>query len=154
MRVLSTHLPAFTGNVLSGNLGYAFPQPFPSTPGTNAVGVVEAMADDVFALEKGQLVFCDPFISSKTIGAEPDGILIAWTGLAAASHRTQSLWRDGTFAEKVLCPAECLTPLNDIDSIAPESLAYLSYLTIAYGGLLRGAFRPGQRVVVNGATGG
>ena len=33
VRVLSTHLPAFTENVLSGRLGYAFPEPFPFTPG-------------------------------------------------------------------------------------------------------------------------
>lgn len=154
VRVLSTHLPAFTGNVLSGKLGYAFPEPLPFTPGTNAVGVVEAVADDVFGLDPGQWVFCDPFIASRRPGAEPDGILIAWTGLAPASHRMQSLWRDGTFAEKVLWPAECLTVLEGARSMAPESLAYLSYLTIAYGGLQRGRFGEGQTLVVMGATGG
>jgi alcohol dehydrogenase len=66
----------------------------------------------------------------------------------------QSLWKDGTFAEKVLWPAECLTPLEGTESIPPEQLANLSYLTIAYGALLRGDFRPSQKIVVNGATGG
>jgi alcohol dehydrogenase len=67
IRILSTHIPSFSHAVMSGELGYAFPKPFPFTPGTNAVGIVEAVADDVFGLEIGQKVFCDPFISSKQL---------------------------------------------------------------------------------------
>lgn len=153
IKVLSAHVPPFTSQVISGELGYALPE-FPFTLGTSAIGVVEAVADDVFGLEVGQKVFCDPWISSRTIGTEPDAILIGWTGLNAASVRTQSLWQNGTFAQKVLLPAECLTPLGAADSIDPSLLACLSYLTIAYGGLLRGELRPSQVLVVNGATGG
>lgn len=153
IKVLSSHLISYTGKVISGELGYTMPTPYPFTPGECAIGVVEAFADDVFGLKKGQKVFCEPFISSKTIGGPPDSILIAWTGLAPASNQMQSLWKDGTFAEKVLWPAECLTPLGEAESFDPALLACLNYLTVAYGGLLRGELRPSQTLIVNGATG-
>lgn len=153
LRVLSSHVPPFTDRVLSGELGYAFP-PLPFTPCESVIGFVEAVADDVFGLKVGQTVFCDPHIySPRHLGAEPDAILIGWTGLATDSHRMQSLWKDGGFAEKVLWPAECLTPLPDAESMNPALLASLNYLTVSYGGLLRGDLHAGQTLIVNGATG-
>lgn len=153
VKVLAAHIPPFTKDVVSGKLNYAFP-PTPFTPGTSAVGIVEAVADDVFGLKVGQKVFCDPYFYSRTIGAEPDAILTGWTGLAAESGRMQTLWKDGVFAQKVLWLAEALTPIN-LPSIDDATLAAaLNYCTIAYGGLLRGQLQPSQTVVVNGATGG
>ena len=153
VRVLSTHVPPFTEQVISGELGYVLPE-FPFTPGTSAIGVIEKVADDVFDLEIGQKVFCDPYIYSTTIGASPDAILLGWTGLAEKSSRIQALWKDGTFAEKVIFPAECLTPLAEAESIPAEKLACLSYLNIAAGGLTRAPLNFAQTLVVNGATGG
>ena len=153
IKVLSTHIPPFTGKVISGEMGYDLPK-LPFTPGTSAVGIIEAVADDVFDLEVGQKVFCDPYIYSTTIEASPDAILLGWTGLAEKSSRIQSLWKDGTFAEQVLFPAECLTPLGEAESIPPEKLACLSYLNIAAGALTRAPLTPTQTLVVNGATGG
>ncbi len=154
IKVLSSHIPAFTGQVISGELGYALPS-LPFTPGTSAIGVVEAVAEDVFGLQAGQMVFCDPLISSQSIGGPPNGILLGWTGLAAASDQFQSLWKDGTFAEKVVWPAECLTLLSvELQCFEPTLLASLGYLAIPYGGFLRGELRPSQVLIVNGATGG
>ena len=127
VKVLSTHIRPFTGKVISGEMGYNLPE-LPFTPGTSAIGIIEAVADDVFDLKVGQKVFCDPYIYSTNIGASPDAILLGWTGLAEQSTRIQGLWKDGTFAEQVLFPAECLTPLAEAESIAPEKLACLSYL--------------------------
>jgi alcohol dehydrogenase len=62
VRILSSHLPAFTQKVISGELGYSLPE-LPFTPGTSAIGVVEAVADDVFGIEVGQTVFCDPLMT-------------------------------------------------------------------------------------------
>ena len=153
VKVLSTHIPPFTSKVISGEMGYDLPK-LPFTPGTSAVGIIEAVADDVFDLEVGQKVFCDPYIYSTTIEASPDAILLGWTGLTEKSSRIQSLWKDGTFAELVLFPAECLTPLGEAESIPPEKLACLSYLNIAAGALTRAPLTPTQTLVVNGATGG
>ncbi|MBW4625748.1 MAG: zinc-binding alcohol dehydrogenase family protein [Brasilonema octagenarum HA4186-MV1] len=152
VRVLRAPILSFAGQVFSGELGYMLP-PLPFTPGPSAIGVVEAVADDVFGLQVGQKVFCDPLISSQTQGGQPDSILIGWTGLAAASPQMQSLWKDGTSAEKILWPGECLTPLEDTETIDLNQLACLGYLTIPYGGFLRGELRPGQTLIVNGATG-
>lgn len=153
VKILSTHVPPFTHKVISGELGYALPE-FPFIPGTSAIGMIEAVANDVFDLEIGQKVFCDPYIYSTTIEAKPDAILLGWTGLAEKSSRIQALWKDGTFAQKVLFPAECLTPLGEAESIPVEKLACLSYLNIAAGGLNRAPLHFSQTLVVNGATGG
>jgi alcohol dehydrogenase len=154
VRVLSSHIPAFTQKVLSGELGYMLPQPFPFIPGTSAIGVVEAIAEDVFGLQMGQVVFCDPLIVSPTIGAAPNAILIGWTGLAAESSKLQAIWKEGTWAEKVLLPAETLTPVPEMPNFDPVALAAIGYLAIPYGGFKKGQLRPGQQVIVNGATGG
>lgn len=152
VQILSSHVPNFMSGIISGALDY-YVMPLPFTPGPGAIGIVAAVADDVFGLEVGQKVFCDLDMSSKTIGAPPDKILIGITALTPNSGPLQAIWRDGTFAEKVLYPAECLTPLGDAAALDPTLLASLNFLTIAYGGLLRGEVRPGQTLIVNGATG-
>lgn len=151
VQILSSHVPNFMSGIISGALDY-YVMPLPFTPGPGAIGIVAAVADDVFGLEVGQKVFCDLDMSSKTIGAPPEKILIGITALTPNSGPLQAIWRDGTFAEKVLYPAECLTPLGDA-AADPTLLASLNFLTIAYGGLLRGEVRPGQTLIVNGATG-
>jgi NADPH:quinone reductase-like Zn-dependent oxidoreductase len=66
----------------------------------------------------------------------------------------QRIWRNGSFAEKALYPASCLTVLPEArEWDRPELLAFLASLAIADGGLRRGELRGGQTVVVNGATG-
>ena len=153
VKILSSHVPNFMSGIISGALNY-YVLPLPFTPGAGAIGIVEAVADDVFGLEVGQKVFCDINMSSKTIGTPPDNILIGITALTPDSKPLQAIWRDGTFAEKVLYPAECLTPLGDAPALEETALlASLNFLTIAYGGLLRGEVRPGQTLIVNGATG-
>ena len=39
IKLLGSHIPSFTTQVLSGELGYMLP-PLPFTPGPNAIGVV------------------------------------------------------------------------------------------------------------------
>jgi len=154
VRILSFRIASYTGRVFAGELSYAMPDPFPFIPGPSAVGVVEQVSDDVFGIKPGEIVYMDSLVASRSPGVNDDAILIAWTGLKAESKRMQSLWRNGTFAEKALWPAECLTSLKGAESFDPGVLGYLIYFMIAHGGLLRGGFRSGQSLVVNGATGG
>ncbi len=84
---------SFMKRVLAGELGYAMATP--SIPGSNAVGVIESVAEDVVGLKVGDQVFLAP----------------------------------------------------------PARLAWLSFAAIAYGGLHKGDFRPGETLIVNGATG-
>jgi alcohol dehydrogenase len=141
---------SFMKKVVSGELGYTMATPW--IPGSNAVGVVESVAEDVVGLRPADQVFLDPHVYTHTTTGAYDGILLGLTALSANSSALQQRWRNGTFAEKCLVPAECLTLLNGT-SFEPAQLAWLSFAAIAYGGLLRGEFRPGQTLIVSGATG-
>lgn len=152
MRVLSTRVASYTAQVIAGELNYLMPTPF--TPGPGAIAQVEAVAEEVFSVEPGQIVFCDSHLSSNNLSGPSDEILIGWTGMNAGAPRLQAVWRDGSFAEKALWPAECLTPLPGAEALDPARLAFLPYLAISYGGLLRGDLRAGQTLLVTGATGG
>ena len=150
VKIVCAPVLAFMKQAFSGNLGYTMPTPF--TPGANAIGVVEAVASDVFGLEPGQPVYVDPSMASHNNASRSDAILIGLTGLTPLSSRLQEIWRDGSFAEKALYPAECLTPLDKVWTMDHQRLACLSYLSIPYGSLLRGEFRPGQTLIVNGGN--
>jgi alcohol dehydrogenase len=81
--------------------------------------------------------------------------LIGWTGnRSPRSRRMQQVWRDGSFAEKALYPARCLTPLPGADGVDVAKLPFVASLAIADGALKRGGLRGGgQTLVINGATG-
>lgn len=172
VRVLSSHMMSYTGEVMAAVAGRLTPSvvrfsdggvmpvdagrlapPVPYTPGLSAVGVVEALGENVYGLEVGQKVFCGPYYTAGANGQTPESILIGWMGISRGSGGLMDLWKNGSFAEKALYPAECVTPLGEAEAVDPIRLAVLSVLTIAYGALLNGGFRPGQRVVVAGATG-
>ena len=125
----------------------------PWIPGANGVGVVEVVADDVIGIKAGDQVFIDPHVYTHTTTNAYDGILLGLTGLSLDSGPLQQRWRNGTFAEKVLVPGRCLTRLDGVGTFDPAHLSVLSFAAIAYGGLLKGGLRPGQVLIVNGATG-
>ena len=141
---------SFMKKVVSGDLGYAMATPW--IPGPNAVGVVDSVADDVIGVKPGDQVFIDPHIYTHTATDAYDGILLGLTALSPLAPALQQRWRNGTFAQKCLVPAECLTVVTGT-SFEPARIAWLSYAAVAYGGLLRGELRPGQTLVVSGATG-
>lgn len=129
--------------------------PTPLIPGPTCIGQVEAVAEDVFHLKVGQVVLCNSFYSSGDTSRSPDEILIGWTGSRTErSTRMQHHWRNGSFAEKAIYPATCLTVLPGAESTSDVArLPFLASLAITDGGWKRGGLRGGQVVVVNGATG-
>jgi alcohol dehydrogenase len=148
VRVRVTRAPvlSFMHAVVSGELGYRIPTP--CIPGANAIGVIEALADDVFGFGRGEPVLIDPSLKRGSETA-----LLGLTAVSAGAASLQALYRDGTFAEQVVVPAENLTSLREAQNADEDRLACLSYLAIPLGGLLRGELRPGETVIVNGATG-
>ncbi|MBV9746058.1 MAG: zinc-binding dehydrogenase [Acidobacteriia bacterium] len=150
MSIQAAPVLSFMRKVVSGELGYSMATPW--IPGANGVGVVETVADDVVGIQRGQRVFIDPHIHTHTNTDTYDGILIGLTALSPHSAPLQQQWRHGTFAQKALIPAECLTMVPD-DLSDPERLSILSFAAIAYGGLVKGGFRSGQTLIVSGATG-
>lgn len=151
IRVEAAQVPAFTHAVQAGEFPFTLPTPY--TLGSSAVGVVEAVADDVFGLRRGERVFCDPYLTVEQPGAEPAALIIGWFALSEGARLPQQLWRDGAFAERAVYPAALCTPLHGLDQVDSARLACLNYLNIGYGALLRGELRAGQTVIVTGATG-
>jgi alcohol dehydrogenase len=80
-------------------------------------------------------------------------------GLFATEHdgaqKLQTYWRNGSFAEKVLVPIENVHPIPEslLERYSPSQLLELTTICIPYGGLLAGNLEPGQRVMVQPATG-
>jgi len=153
LRMLSVPVLSYTRDVFSGSLKYLMPVPF--VPGNSGVGVIEQVASDVVHLKVGQRVSVDPRLAPHNAADTPEAnsILIGLTASTPTSQKLQQIWKDGSYAEKALVPAECVTPLDALSQFSPERLSLLSHLAIPYGGLLRGELRPSQTVVINGATG-
>jgi alcohol dehydrogenase len=151
VRVLSTHILPFTSLVVGGRL--PFPLPTPYIPGLCAIGIVEETADDVRGILPGQKVFCSPLISDRTNSQAPERMLKGWFGVTPKCDNLLQQWKDGAFAEQAVYPVECVTPIDALAAEDDAQLGCMYYLCIAYGAYLRGDFKPGQSVVINGATG-
>ncbi len=156
VEVRAAHLPAYTAALAGGGRGAI---PTPLLLGPSCVGVVEAVADDVFNVAPGDFVVANSLLGSGDAD-EPEEILVGWTGVGAHGVPTetttamQEVWRDGVWAERALCPKETLVRLPGAAARPrPEKLAFLPWLAIAAEGLNRAGLRAGQTVVVVGATG-
>lgn len=127
--------------------------PRPFTPGMDAIGSVVAVADDVGGIAVGDAVYCDSYFESHNVSAPNDFGFLGYFGMARGSKTLLARWPDGTYAEQVVLPAECITPLGDAPVAEAATLCRLGWLGTAYAGLTRAGLRPGHTVVVTGATG-
>ena len=150
----------YTEDVFSGARPYAFPA-FPFTPGTNGVGVVEAVGPQVVHLAPGDRVVVSPFLTADERVRDPACQLIGLTGMPrtaeagmdAAAQALLAAWPNGTFAEAALLPAGLCTKAEGLDQVDDLRLTLLAKLAVPYGGLVRGGLKPGEVVVVAGASG-
>jgi alcohol dehydrogenase len=161
VRMEAAPVLSYLRQVIEGRLGYSLP-PFPFTPGTNGIGIIEAVGQGVRHLRPGERVILDPHLVVDERVPEPAQILIGLTatrsadfgGIAEAATALQRQWPDGTFAEKVAMPASVLTPLPaGLETMPSERLIGLSKFAVPYGGFLRAGLQAGETVIVNGATG-
>lgn len=104
---------------------YAIKPPLPYIPGSDAAGIVEAVGVNVTDLAAGDRVFC--------YGTR-DGLI-------------------GTYAEKVVSPRGRVFPLADRVSFAQGASLGVPYTTAFRALFQRGAARPGETVLIHGATG-
>jgi NADPH2:quinone reductase len=107
---------------------YAFFRPdLPYTPGFDGAGTIDALGPDVSGFSVGDRVYVSSILSA---------------------------YRTGTYAEQVVCTADAVHPLNDELSFAQGAAVGLP-ATTAYRALFqRAAVRPGETVLVHGASGG
>src|SRR5262245_35126725 len=125
--------------------------PFPFVPGMDTVGRVIAVADDVVGLSPGDLVYCDHWYQSHTASPVPDHCFLGRYGMGPGAWRHLERWRNGSFAERVMLPAECMTPLGEAARRAtPAQLCRLGWFGTAYGALVKAGLKPGETVVVVG----
>lgn len=151
-KTLSAFVPPYFAEMIDGRASYPLP-PLPFTPGMDTIGEIVAVADDVSGLEVGDKVFCDHFYNAVNVGGRAESCYVGAFGKGAASRRILARWRDGSFAQKLMLPAECFTPLGAASLIDPALLVRLGWFGTCYGAVLRSHFRPGHTVVINAATG-
>jgi alcohol dehydrogenase len=154
VRIEAGMVLSYMGRVLSGAMPYSLP-PMPFVPGTNAIGRVVAVGDQVSHVRSGDRVFLSPHLRADVPDPEPPQILIGLTAMATsdAALALQARWRDGVFAEIAHWPAACATPLSALDDRPATELIGLAKLIVPYGGLQRTGLCGGQTVIINGASG-
>jgi alcohol dehydrogenase len=152
VRVLATFVAPYFQEMVESTQPYGTP-PLPFTPGMDTIGVVEQVAADVKGIEPGQKVFCDHFYTANNLISKAESCYIGVFGKGEASKATMAEWRDGSFAEKMILPGECFTPLRRAESMDPALLVRLGWIGTCYGAFLRANYRPGTTMVVNAATG-
>lgn len=149
----ATPLLSYLGSYIRGELATYAPASVPFTPGTDGVGVVAAVGQGVYHYAEGDRVAINPLLVANEAVADPARILIGLTQISPDGGPLMRDWPSGTLREKALFPASCLVPLNGFDDEPDARLATLGKFIVSYGGLRRGAFRPGETLVVHGATG-
>jgi alcohol dehydrogenase len=145
---------SYMGRVMSGQVPYNLP-PMPFVPGTNAIGRVIAVGENVGHVRSGDRVFLSPHLRGDLPSSEPPQILIGLTVMSSTPEALalQARWRDGVFAEVAHWPAACVTPLAFLEDRPATELIALAKLIVPFGGLRRTGLRGGETIIVNGATG-
>lgn len=152
VRVEAQSLMSYMQLYIQGRLpAYRAPEDF--TPGGNAIGVIEAVGDDVWHLKPGQRVVMSSHLVARENVREPGQILIGVTSPGGVGDALQRSWKDGTLAEYALFPAQTVTPIEGLDDHDATRLATITRCVVPYGGLVRGRLAAGETVVINGATG-
>jgi alcohol dehydrogenase len=149
--VAAAHVLAYMGDVLSGKRNYLLTPPV--VPGLGAVGRVRAVGPDAASLAVGDWVFCDPAVRARDEPIAPTMVLQGLTAGSERGLRLQKYVPDGVWAERARVPTENAIPIGSVDGAQAAVWATLGNYLVPYGGFLAGDLRPGETVVVNGATG-
>jgi alcohol dehydrogenase len=153
VRIEASSLMSYLKSYVHGKLPMYHPPPGEFTPGTNGIGVVEAVGRDVWHLRPGQRVALSSHFVARENVEDPAQVLIALTSLSPAAEGVLADWPDGTLAEYALMPVEAVTPADGLDALDAAHLAVVSRCIVPFGGLLRGRLAAGETLIVNGATG-
>lgn len=152
IRMKSAPVLSYMKDVINGTLPYMLPANA-FVLGSDAIGIVEAVGEEVFDLPPGTLVHAGPRTSSKGLYQQSDEILIGLTGMAPESARVQDIWTDGAYAQYVHYPADTVTPLTGISHIEVARLGAMMFLAVPYGGVLSADLKPAETIIIGGATG-
>jgi alcohol dehydrogenase len=148
--VAAAGVTGYADRVFDGSRNYRLE--LPAVPGPGGVGRVRAVGPDATRLRPGDWVFCEPTIRARD--EVSDTILQGWTYRTDAALPLHLLYRDGSYAEQMMVPTENVTRIGDIDPADAGRWCGLSRLLVPYGGLWAGDLKPGETLLVSGATGG
>ncbi|WP_210184546.1 MULTISPECIES: zinc-binding dehydrogenase [Rhizobium] len=153
VNIESVLLPSYLQDYVEGRLKTYIAPDRPFTPGSNAVGRVEAVGQDVWHLKPGQrVILSSHYVAGENV-PDPAQALLGITSFGGASSVMQADWPDGTLAEYALWPVSAVTAAEGVDHVPADTLVAAARFVVPYGGLQRGRLRAGETVVVTGATG-
>lgn len=148
--VAAAGVTGYAAKVFDGSRNYRLE--LPAAPGPGGIGRVRSVGPDATRLRPGDWVFCEPTIRARDEAS--DTILQGWTYRTDAALPLHRLYRNGSYAEQMMVPTENVTPLGEIDAKDAGRWCGLSRLLVPYGGLWAGDLKPGETLLVSGATGG
>src|SRR3954451_22682449 len=149
--VMASRVLAYANEVLSGERKYLLELPI--MPGPGASARARATGPDATHLAKGDWVYCDPTVRSRDDALAPDIALQGLTAGSEAGLRLQRYFQDGAWAEQMRVPTENAIRIGSIAEADAARWCALGTLLVPYGGFLAAELRPGESVLVNGATG-
>jgi alcohol dehydrogenase len=153
VRVETVFMSPYMAALVAGTEAFDLP-PRPFTPGMDAIGTVERVADDVSGLAIGERVYCDAYVEESRADGVGEYAFAGCFEISAGSGPILARWADGALATQMVLPAECLTPVGPaLTQTSTETLCRLGWLGTAYAAFAKTNFQPGQSVAVLGATG-
>jgi alcohol dehydrogenase len=152
VRIEAVLITPYHVSLIDGSFGFDTPSR-PFTPGSEAVGTIEAVAEDAGDIRPGTRVFCDSYIERRT-GTERDSAFIGCFALAPGCQRLLADWPDGALATHMLLPAENVSSIEPaLNRTSMDTLTRLGWFGTAHSAFERTNFRAGRTVSVLGANG-
>ncbi|KAG5660019.1 hypothetical protein KAF25_003541 [Fusarium avenaceum] len=154
VRVYSTPVRPHQRQGFAGNTPLSFTPPY--NPGDGGVGRVISVGPDSVALQPGQLVYLNNFITARD---DPNTrvLLGIHDGGQQPDIKLFNLWQ-GFWRDIAIVPMENVVPLNEKILVKEMGysygdLSYIQRLSVAYGGVISANLQAGQTVIVAPATG-
>jgi len=153
VRIESVFLTPYMSSLIDGSGGFVTPKR-PHVPGSEAIGVVEQVADDVKTVSPGEHVYCDPYIAEPSARGDGEYAFIGCFAISSKADRLLNRWPNGAFATHMLLPAENVTSVDmALKKASVDTLARLGWFGTAHSAFAKTGFQSGQSVAVLGATG-
>ena len=149
--VIATSVLPYSAEIISNARRY--PIELPLIMGTGAIGRVRAVGPDATRLRPGDWVACDNTVRSRDDALTPDIVLQGWSSRGEGGLKLHRYYHDGPWAEQMMTATESVAALGAINAEDAAYWSVLALLLVPYGGLLAVGLRPGETIVVSGATG-
>ena len=152
VRIEAVLITPYHASLIDGSTGFDTP-PRPFTPGSEAVGTIEAAAEDTGDIRPGMRVFCDGFIE-RWVGTKRDSAFIGCFAMTPGGQRLLADWPGGALATHMLLPAENVSSVERaLSRTSMDTLTRLGWFGTAYSAFERTNFGAGRTVSVLGANG-